>query len=66
MNIEILEEAASQVAQNLFSIKYSELNPAESTKQMDECVADTIFVINNFMRISANLSEVAAKAEENE
>jgi hypothetical protein len=66
MNIEILEEAASQCAHNLFRIKYPDGDATQKSKEMDECISDAIFVINNFMRISANLSELAAKAEQTE
>lgn len=61
--IEIMEEATAQVARNLFSLKYPELNAAEATKELSECVSDTVFVINNFMRISA---DIARKDEESD
>lgn len=56
MNIEILEEAASQCAHNLFRLKYPDLDATQATKQLDECTTDAVFIINNFMRISANLA----------
>jgi hypothetical protein len=55
--LEIMEEATADVARNLFNMRYPEGNPLEMKKQMDECVSDTVFVINNFMRISANIAK---------
>lgn len=68
MNINILEDAAGQVAWNLFSIKYPEVDVStleKSDKRLQECINDTIFVINNFMRISADLAQ-KMEAEESE
>lgn len=67
MNINILEDAAGQVAWNLFSIKYPEIDPAtleKSDKRLQDCINDTIFVINNFMRISADIAERELKSTE--
>ena len=64
MNIEILEEAAGIVAQNLFNLKYADKNISESAKELDECLNDTVFVINNFMRISADLVQKQLKEQE--
>lgn len=55
MNIEVLEQAAGEAAQNLFRMKYPE--GQIPSKEFSEILADTVFVINNFMRISANLAE---------
>lgn len=54
--LEILEEATAQVARNLFTMKYPEKDPVDGAKELSECVADAVFVINNFMRISADLT----------
>lgn len=54
--LEIMEEATAEVARNLFNIKYPEGNPLEMKKQMDECISDSVFVINNFMRISSSIA----------
>lgn len=60
MNISILEDAAGQVAWNLFSMKYPEVDATtleKNDKRLQECINDSIFVINNFMRISADLAQ---------
>ena len=54
--IEILEKATALVARNLFEMKYKGRDPLESKREMEECINDSIFVINNFMRISADLA----------
>ena len=54
--IQILEEATAQVALNLFKLKYPDVEPTNAPKLMDDCVADTVFVINNFMRVSADIA----------
>ena len=59
--IEIMEEATSEVAQNLFRMKYPDVNMAEATKLLDDCVNETVFVINNFMRISSEIAERESK-----
>ena len=67
MNINILEDAAGQVAWNLFSMKYPEIDPTtleKSDKRLQDCINDTIFVINNFMRISADIAERELKSTE--
>lgn len=67
MNINILEDAAGQVAWNLFSMKYPEVDATtleKSDKRLQECINDSIFVINNFMRISADLAERELKSTE--
>lgn len=56
MNIEILDEAAAQTALNLFKIKYPEETASDGNKHLKECISDTAFIINNFMRISADLA----------
>ena len=66
MNIEILEEAASQCAHNLFRLKYPDLDATQATKQLDECTTDAVFIINNFMRISANLAIKAQQEDEDQ
>jgi hypothetical protein len=55
--IEIMEEATAQVALNLFNLKHPELEASDPANkpQMDECVSDTVFVINNFMRITSDI-----------
>lgn len=55
MNIEILEEAAGIAAKNLFNMKYPDKDV--DSKEMKECISDAVFIINNFMRISADLME---------
>ena len=57
MKIEILEEAAAQAALNLFKLKHPEVEDASKDTRLKECINDTMFIINNFMRISANLAE---------
>lgn len=56
MNIEILEEAAAQAALNLFKLKYPEVENPSEDKRLKECINDTMFIVNNFMRISADLA----------
>lgn len=63
-NIEILEEATAQVAQNLFKMKYPDVNVADAPKLLEGCIADTVFVINNFMRISADIAQNNLSEEE--
>lgn len=58
--IEIMEEATAEVAQNLFRMKYPEVNIADAPKLLEDCISETVFVINNFMRIS---SEIASREE---
>ena len=53
---EIMEEATAQVALNLFSIKYPDVKAEDAPKLVQDCVNDTVFVVNNFMRISAELA----------
>lgn len=53
---EIMEEATAKVAENLFRMKYPEVKMEEAPKLVDDCVNDTVFIINNFMRISAELA----------
>lgn len=65
MNINILEDAAGQVAWNLFKMKYPDVDVEQlekSDKRLQECINDSIFVINNFMRISADLAEAESRA----
>lgn len=57
MKIEILEEAAAQAAFNLFKLKYPQVEDASKDARLQECINDTMFIVNNFMRISANLAE---------
>ena len=54
--LEILEEATAQVATNLFKIKYPGVEIENAPKLMDDCINDTVFIINNFMRVSADLA----------
>jgi hypothetical protein len=56
MNIEILEEAAGLVAQNLYELRTGTREIEADQKAFDEALSDTIFVINNFMRVSSNLA----------
>jgi len=56
--IEIMEEATAEVARNLFKMKYPDVDMTQAARLVDDCIADTVFVINNFMRISA---EIASK-----
>lgn len=54
--IEIMEEATVIVAQNLFKMKYPEVEMKDAPKLVEDCINDTVFVINNFMRISAEIA----------
>jgi hypothetical protein len=56
MDIEILEEAAGLVAQNFYELKTGTRDIAQNQQAFDEALADTIFVINNFMRVSSNIA----------
>lgn len=55
--LEIMEEATAQVALNLFNLKYPELDATDPANkpQMDSCISDTVFCINNFMRITSDI-----------
>lgn len=54
--IEIMEEATAQVARNLFKLKYPEASELDAPKLVQDCVNDTVFIINNFMRISSEIA----------
>ena len=61
--MEIMEEATAKVAENLFKMKYPEVNMEDAPKLVNDCINDTVFVINNFMRIS---SEIASQDIDND
>lgn len=63
MNIEILEEAAAQAALNLFNLKFPGVENPSQDPRLQECINDTMFIVNNFMRISANLAEQSERKE---
>ena len=62
--IEIMEEATAQVAQNLFRLKYPETNMEDAPKLVQDCINDTVFVINNFMRVSSDIAKAEEDAQE--
>lgn len=64
MDIEILEEAAGLVAQNLYELRTGTRDIAVNQKAFDEALADTIFVINNFMRVSSNIAMTRENKED--
>ena len=66
MDIEILEEAAGLVAQNFYELKTGTRDIAKNQQAFDEALADTIFIINNFMRVSSNLAMTRQKEEPND
>lgn len=56
MDIEILEEAAGLVAQNFYELKTGTRDVAVNQSAFDEALSDTIFIINNFMRVTSNIA----------
>lgn len=55
--LEIMEEATAQVALNLFKLKHPDLEASDDSNKilMEECISDTVFIINSFMRITSDI-----------
>ena len=62
--LEIMEEATAQVAQNLFKLKYPEVNMEDAPKLVQDTINDTVFIINNFMRVSSDIAKAEQDVEE--
>lgn len=54
--LQIMEEATAIVAENLFKLKYPEVSMEDAPKLVQDCINDTVFVINNFLRVSTDLT----------
>jgi hypothetical protein len=64
--LEILEEATAQVARNLFKLKYPDVDIQNAPALLEICISDTVFVINNFMRVSADIAMESEATDEKE